>query len=742
MSAKAKAKLTPEQRKATLTRVLHKIRPYSLFVVCSLIVAAVSVAAQLYIPILCGDAIDLMLGKGNVDFAGVGRIIVEVLVVAVVAAFAQWLLSVCNNRITFSVSRDLRNEALRKIQTLPLSYLDSHPSGDIVSRMVADVDTFADGLLMGFTQLFSGVLTILGTLLFMLSENVVITLVVVCITPLSLLVASFLAKRSYKYFQGQSSVRGEQTALVNEMIEGQKVVQAFGHEAESLDAFDEVNGRLQDVSLKAIFFSSMTNPATRFVNNIVYAGVGLVGALYAVRGGITIGQLSVFLNYANQYTKPFNEISGVVTELQNALACAARVFELLDADDQIPEAENAAVLQPDGHVQLEDVSFRYLPDRPLIEGLSLDVKPGQRIAIVGPTGCGKTTLINLLMRFYDVNGGAIKVSGTDIRSVTRASLRGSYGMVLQDTWLRAGTVRENIAYGKPDATLDEVVAAAKAAHADSFIRRLPDGYDTVIAEDGGNISQGQKQLLCIARVMLCLPPMLILDEATSSIDTRTEVRIQAAFARMMQGRTSFIVAHRLSTIREADVILVMKDGQEVKMSKRSGSYITLRDLVDWVGRDAARYFLVSRKADAEFVFDVNLAVSKSDENPVYYLQYAHARICSVFRQATEKGFKIPSTEEMLAMDLSQLNSEKEISLMNHLADYSATLSAASEALTPHTLCFYLRDLAASFHAFYNEEHVLVEDEAVRNSRLALLAAVRQVLGNGLALLGVSAPERM
>ena len=564
MSAKAKAKLTPEQRKATLTRVLHKIRPYSLFVVCSLIVAAVSVGAQLYIPILCGDAIDLMLGKGNVDFAGVGRIIVEVLVVAVVAAFAQWLLSVCNNRITFSVSRDLRNEALRKIQTLPLSYLDSHPSGDIVSRMVADVDTFADGLLMGFTQLFSGVLTILGTLLFMLSENVVITLVVVCITPLSLLVASFLAKRSYKYFQGQSSVRGEQTALVNEMIEGQKVVQAFGHEAESLDAFDEVNGRLQDVSLKAVFFSSMTNPATRFVNNIVYAGVGLVGALYAVRGGITIGQLSVFLNYANQYTKPFNEISGVVTELQNALACAARVFELLDADDQIPEAENAAVLQPDGHVQLEDVSFRYLPDRPLIEGLSLDVKPGQRIAIVGPTGCGKTTLINLLMRFYDVNGGAIKVSGTDIRDVTRASLRGSYGMVLQDTWLRAGTVRENIAYGKPDATLDEVVAAAKAAHADSFIRRLPEGYDTVIAEDGGNISQGQKQLLCIARVMLCLPPMLILDEATSSIDTRTEVRIQKAFARMMQGRTSFIVAHRLSTIREADVILVMKDGHIVE----------------------------------------------------------------------------------------------------------------------------------------------------------------------------------
>ncbi len=464
MSAKAKSKLTPEQRNATLRRVLEKIRPYGFFVVCSLIVAAVSVAAQLYIPILCGSAIDMMLGKGNVDFNGVLRIVVEIVIVAVVAAFAQWLLSVCNNRITFSVSRDLRNAALRKIQTLPLSYLDSHPSGDIVSRMVADVDTFADGLLMGFTQLFSGVLTILGTLLFMLSENVPITLVVVCITPLSLVVASFLAKRSYKYFQGQSTVRGEQTALVNEMIEGQKVVQAFGHEAESLAAFDEVNGRLQSVSLKAIFFSSMTNPATRFVNNIVYAGVGLVGAVYAVAGGITIGQLSIFLNYANQYTKPFNEI----------------------------------------------------------------------------------------------------VAGNDIRSLTRASLRGSYGMVLQETWLRAGTVRENIAYGKPDATEEEIVAAAKAAHADSFIRRLPKGYDTVIAEDGGNISQGQKQLLCIARVMLCLPPMLILDEATSSIDTRTEVRIQAAFARMMQGRTSFIVAHRLSTIREADVILVMKDGHIVE----------------------------------------------------------------------------------------------------------------------------------------------------------------------------------
>ena len=564
MSAKAKNKLTPQQRKATLNRVLHKIRPYSAFVVCSLLVAAVSVAAQLYIPILCGDAIDKMLGKGNVDLAGVLRIAVSILVVAAVAALAQWLLSVCNNRITFSVSRDLRNEALRKIQTLPLSYLDSHPSGDIVSRMVADVDTFADGLLMGFTQLFSGILTIFGTLLFMLRENVPITLVVVCITPLSLVVAGFLAKRSYGYFQSQSTVRGKQTALVNEMIEGQKVVQAFGHEAESLAAFDEVNGQLQDVSLKAIFFSSLTNPATRFVNNIVYAGVGLVGALYAVRGGITIGQLSVFLSYANQYTKPFNEISGVVTELQNALACAARVFELLDAEDQVPETENAAALQPDGHVQLQDVSFRYLPDRPLIEGLSLDVQPGQRIAIVGPTGCGKTTLINLLMRFYDVNSGSIKVSGTDIRDVTRASLRGSYGMVLQDTWLRAGTVRENIAYGKPDATMDEVIAAAKAAHAHSFIRRLPDGYDTVIAEDGGNISQGQKQLLCIARVMLCLPPMLILDEATSSIDTRTEKLIEQGMDSLMEGRTVFVIAHRLSTVRNSNAIMVLEGGRIIE----------------------------------------------------------------------------------------------------------------------------------------------------------------------------------
>jgi ATP-binding cassette subfamily B protein len=582
MSAKAKkSALSPAESKAAMRRVLHLIRPYSFFVVCSLAVAAASVAAQLYIPILCGDAIDLMFGGGQTDLAGVVGIARQIVLVAVLAALAQWVLSVCNNRITFSVSRDLRNAAMHKLQTLPLAYLDSHPSGDIVSRMVADVDTFADGLLMGFTQLFTGVLTIFGTLLFMLRENVPITLVVVCITPLSFVVAGFIAKRSYRYFQSQSAVRGEQTALVNEMIEGQKVVQAFGHEAESLDAFDEVNGRLQDVSLKAIFFSSMTNPATRFVNNLVYAGVGLVGAVYAVRGGITVGQLSIFLSYANQYTKPFNEISGVVTELQNALACAARVFALLDAEDQIPEAPQAATLHTDGHVKLEDVSFRYLPDRPLIEDFSLDVQPGQRIAIVGPTGCGKTTLINLLMRFYDVDGGRITVAGQDIRGVTRASLRGSYGMVLQETWLRAGTVRENIAYGKPDATEEEIIAAAKAAHAHSFIRRLPQGYDTVIAEDGGNISQGQKQLLCIARVMLCLPPMLILDEATSSIDTRTEVKIQAAFGRMMQGRTSFIVAHRLSTIREADVILVMRDGHIVEQGShdallaQGGFYATL-----------------------------------------------------------------------------------------------------------------------------------------------------------------------
>ena len=565
MSAKAKTKLTPQQRKATLTRVLGKIKPYSLFVVCSLVVAAVSVGAQLYIPILCGSAIDLMLGKGAVDFGGVMRIIIEVLVVAGVAALAQWLLSVCNNRITFLVSRDLRNEALRKIQTLPLSYLDSHPSGDIVSRMVADVDTFADGLLMGFTQLFSGVLTILGTLLFMLSENVPITLVVVCITPLSLVVASFLAKRSYGYFQSQSAVRGEQTALVNEMIEGQKVVQAFGHEAESLTAFDEVNGRLQDVSLKAIFFSSLTNPATRFVNALVYAAVGVVGALVAIGGGITVGELSVLLNYANQYTKPFNDISGVMTELQNALACAQRVFDFIDEDPILPDASDAVTLPHGaGSVEFEHVKFRYVPDVPLIEDMNLRVQPGQRIALVGPTGCGKTTLVNLLMRFYEINGGTLKVDGHPIDTVTRDSLRGNLGMVLQETWLKAGTVADNIAYGKPDATREEIIDAAKRARAHSFICRLPQGYDTVIAEDGGNISQGQKQLLCIARVMLRKPPILILDEATSSIDTRTEVLVQDAFEELMKGRTSFIVAHRLSTIKNADQILVMKAGNIIE----------------------------------------------------------------------------------------------------------------------------------------------------------------------------------
>ena len=475
----------------------------------------------------------------------------------------------------------MRNDAIEKIQKLPLFYLDGHPSGDLVSRVIADVDTFADGLLMGFTQLFTGVLTIVGTLGFMLSVNLPITLVVVCLTPLSLFVARFIANHTYAYFQKQTKVRGEETALVNELIEGQKVVRAFGHERQSLEDFDEVNGRLQDVSLKAVFFSSLTNPSTRLVNNIVYAGVGLAGALYAVAGGITVGQLSIFLSYASQYAKPFNEISGVVTELQNALACAARIYELLDEENQIPEAENAVVLESNGHVSLKDVAFRYVPDRPLIENFNLDVKPGQRIAIVGPTGCGKTTLINLLMRFYDVASGSIKVDDNDIRDMTRKSLRANYGMVLQDTWLKAGTIRENIAYGKPDATDEEIIEAAKAARAHSFIRRLPNGYDTVIAEDGGNISQGQKQLLCIARVMLCLPPMLILDEATSSIDTRTEIKIQAAFAHMMKGRTSFIVAHRLSTIREADVILVMKDGHIIEqgnhdtLMKMNGFYANL-----------------------------------------------------------------------------------------------------------------------------------------------------------------------
>lgn len=570
-----------EKNQKTLRRVLGYIKPYLFFVFASLVCASISVAAQLLVPIYCGNAIDYMIGAGHVNMEGVRQIILSIIVATAITAVAQWILAACNNRITFCVSRDLRNDAIEKIQKLPLFYLDGHPSGDLVSRVIADVDTFADGLLMGFTQLFTGVLTIVGTLGFMLSVNLPITLVVVCLTPLSLFVARFIANHTYAYFQKQTKVRGEETALVNELIEGQKVVRAFGHERQSLEDFDEVNGRLQDVSLKAVFFSSLTNPSTRLVNNIVYAGVGLAGALYAVAGGITVGQLSIFLSYASQYAKPFNEISGVVTELQNALACAARIYELLDEENQIPEAENAVVLESNGHVSLKDVAFRYVPDRPLIENFNLDVKPGQRIAIVGPTGCGKTTLINLLMRFYDVASGSIKVDDNDIRDMTRKSLRANYGMVLQDTWLKAGTIRENIAYGKPDATDEEIIEAAKAARAHSFIRRLPNGYDTVIAEDGGNISQGQKQLLCIARVMLCLPPMLILDEATSSIDTRTEIKIQAAFAHMMKGRTSFIVAHRLSTIREADVILVMKDGHIIEqgnhdtLMKMNGFYANL-----------------------------------------------------------------------------------------------------------------------------------------------------------------------
>ena len=553
-----------KNNKETMKRVLKYIRKYTPALVLSLLLAGLTVLLTLYIPILTGNAVDLIIGEGQVDMPDIFAIMKKIAIVMIITAVGQWVMNTCNNYITYHVIRDIRTDAFAKLEILPLKYLDAHAYGDIVSRVIADVDTFADGLLMGFTQLFTGVLTILCTLGFMLVTNVPITLVVVCITPVSFLVAKFIATKTYSMFKEQSETRGEQTSLIEEMIDNQKIVNTFSRGEAVKSKFGEINGRLQKCSLKAIFFSSITNPATRFVNSLVYAGVGVFGALVAIKGGISVGRLSCFLSYANQYTKPFNEISGVVTELQNALACAARVFELLDAEDQVPEAENAKVLETDGHVELKDVSFRYLPDRPLIEGLDLDVKPGQRIAIVGPTGCGKTTLINLLMRFYDVNGGSIEVAGNDIRSLTRASLRGSYGMVLQETWLRAGTVRENIAYGKPDATEEEIVAAAKAAHADSFIRRLPKGYDTVIAEDGGNISQGQKQLLCIARVMLCLPPMLILDEATSSIDTRTEVRIQAAFARMMQGRTSFIVAHRLSTIREADVILVMKDGHIVE----------------------------------------------------------------------------------------------------------------------------------------------------------------------------------
>jgi len=575
-----------KQQKGTLLRVLQYVKPYRVLVIISLLCACVSAAAQLLIPILTGKAIDQMLGAGQVNLSGVLVFAVWIAVVAALSAIAQQFLATSNNKIAYNISRDLRNAAFHKLQRLPLSYLDAHPSGDLVSRMIADVDTFSDGLLMGFTQLFTGVVLIVGTLTIMLIKNWMIALLVVVLTPLSMFVASFIARKTHHYFTEQARVRGQQTALINELIEGQKVVQSFGHEAASLSDFDCINDELGRISLNATFFSSLTNPSTRLVNNIIYAAVALVGALSTVGGGISVGDLSVFLSYASQYAKPFNEISGVVTELQNALACAARVFSLLDEDDRVPDKENAAVLSPKGTVDLKDVCFRYVPDRPLIEGFNLHVKPGQRIAIVGPTGCGKTTMINLLMRFYDVNSGAILVDGTEIRDATRHSLRKSFGMVLQDTWLKAGTIRDNIAYGRPDASEEDVIAAAKAAHAHSFIRRLPDGYDTVITENGGNISQGQKQLLCIARVMLGgengeLPPMLILDEATSSIDTRTEIKIQSAFARLMNGRTSFIVAHRLSTIQEADVILVMKDGHIIEQGtheellKKQGFYANL-----------------------------------------------------------------------------------------------------------------------------------------------------------------------
>ncbi len=575
-----------KQQKGTLLRVLQYVKPYRVLVIISLLCACVSAAAQLLIPILTGKAIDQMIGAGQVNLQGVLVFAVWIAVVAALSAVAQQFLATSNNKIAYNISRDLRNAAFHKLQRLPLSYLDAHPSGDLVSRMIADVDTFSDGLLMGFTQLFTGVVLIVGTLTIMLIKNWMIALLVVVLTPLSMFVASFIARKTHHYFTEQARVRGQQTALINELIEGQKVVQSFGHEAASLSDFDCINDELGRVSLNATFFSSLTNPSTRLVNNIIYAAVALVGALSAVGGGISVGDLSVFLSYASQYAKPFNEISGVVTELQNALACAARVFSLLDEDNRVPDKENAAVLSPKGTIDLKDVCFRYVPDRPLIEGFNLHVKPGQRIAIVGPTGCGKTTMINLLMRFYDVNSGAILVDGTDIRDATRHSLRKSFGMVLQDTWLKAGTIRDNIAYGRPDASEEDVIAAAKAAHAHSFIRRLPDGYDTVITENGGNISQGQKQLLCIARVMLGgengeLPPMLILDEATSSIDTRTEIKIQSAFARLMNGRTSFIVAHRLSTIQEADVILVMKDGHIIEQGtheellKKQGFYANL-----------------------------------------------------------------------------------------------------------------------------------------------------------------------
>lgn len=567
--AEKKAKENPAlDKKVTWKKVFHYIGSYWFFVLASLVLAAVTVALTLYIPILTGDAVDLMIDTGLVDLTGIMNIVQKIGIAVLVTAVAQWIMNTCNNYICFHVVQDIRRDAFQKIEILPLSYLDAHAAGDVVSRVISDVDTFADGLLMGFTQLFTGVLTIGGTLVFMLIYNVPITLVVVCLTPVSFLVAKFIATHTHDMFQEQSKTRGEQTALIQEMVENQKVVRTFSREEAVKAQFGEINDRLQKCSLKAIFYSSLVNPCTRFVNSLVYAGVGIFGAFLAIRGGISVGRLSCFLSYANQYTKPFNEISGVITELQNAFVCASRVFALIDQEPQVPEDEDAVTLtEASGNVELQNVSFSYVPERGLIENFNLKVEPGQRVAIVGPTGCGKTTVINLLMRFYDVNGGSIRVDGTDVRHLTRGSLRTNYGMVLQETWLRAGTILDNIRMGRPDATEEEVKTAAKAAHAHSFIKRLPQGYHTVITEDGGSLSQGQKQLLCIARVMLCLPPMLILDEATSSIDTRTELKIQNAFAKMMEGRTSFIVAHRLSTIREADVILVMKDGNVIEQGK-------------------------------------------------------------------------------------------------------------------------------------------------------------------------------
>ena len=554
-----------EKQSETLKKVLRYLGKYRIYLVFTILLAALTVALTLYVPKLTGAAVDDIVGPGQVNFGGVIQILVKIGVSIAITAFAQWLMNICNNKMTYQIVQDVRNEAFKKIEILPLKYIDGHPYGEIVSRVIADVDQFADGLLMGFTQLFTGVATIIGTLGFMLSVNVKITLVVVIITPVSFFVAGFIAKRTYTMFKLQSETRAEQTGLIDEMIGNQKVVQAFGQGRHVLERFDEINDRLQKCSLRAIFFSSITSPSTRFVNSLVYAGVGITGAFSAIQGRLSVGQLTCFLSYADQYTKPFNEISGVVTELQNAIACAGRIFDLIEEEPQIPEAEHAVTLTDvKGNIELKDVKFSYVPEQKLIRDLNLKVKPGQRVAIVGPTGCGKTTLINLLMRFYDVTGGSIAVEGTDVRDLTRSSLRAGFGMVLQETWLRTGTIRDNIIMGKPDATEEEIIAAAKASHAHSFIRRLPKGYDTWITEDGGNLSQGQKQLLCITRVMLCRPPMLILDEATSSIDTRTEIKIQKAFASLMEGRTSFIVAHRLSTIREADVILVMKDGNIIE----------------------------------------------------------------------------------------------------------------------------------------------------------------------------------